>query len=213
MVVAEPLDESRPLPFRPGEGPFRIKGVAYRGHLDYVAEHVPGGVEEMVRGFRDPALATFFEQKFLASTFYDVIPLVVAGYVCARQCRKSFSEFVRIRSRYQAQKDIGGIYRVLLKLVSPMHVIQRLPALQAQYLDFTKDGTVEVVEPKRVVLRCTGLPAMLAGWYTTVNETYIEVVLTAAGARNVLVRTAPHEPDGKLEGVAAVKWRSEVVWE
>lgn len=212
-MLAEPLDESKPLPFRPGEGPFRIKGVAYRGHLDYVAEQVPGGVEEMLRGFRDPALATFFGQKFLPSTFYDIIPLVVAGYVCARQSRQSFSEFVRVRSRYQAKQDLGGIYRVLLKLVSPMHAIERLPALQAQYLDFAANGAIEVLAPKRVVMRCTGLPAMLAGWYTIVNETYIDVVLTAAGARNVLVRTAPHQPDGKIEGVDAVKWECEARWE
>ena len=113
----EPLDESKPLPCRPGESPFKIKGGAYRGHLDYVAEQVPGGVEEMLRGFRDPALAEFFQQKFLASTFYDILPLVVAGYVCARQARKSFSEFVRVRSRYPAERDVSGIYRMLIKLI------------------------------------------------------------------------------------------------
>src|SRR3954447_20372280 len=115
LTHPEPLDQSRPLPFRPGEGPFRIKGVAYRGHLEYVAEHVPGGIAEMLAGFRDPALVQFFEQKFLPSSLYDIIPLVVAGYVCARQSRRTFYDFVRVRSRYQAQKDISGIYRLLIK--------------------------------------------------------------------------------------------------
>jgi len=30
------------LPFAPGEAPFRVKGTAYRGHLEYVEQHVTG---------------------------------------------------------------------------------------------------------------------------------------------------------------------------
>jgi len=211
-VQPEPLDESRPLPFRPGEGPFRIKGVAYRGHLEYVSEYVPGGVAEMMRGFRDPALADFFAQKFLPSTFYDVVPLVVAGYVCARQSRRSFSEFVRVRSRYQAERDVGGIYRVLIKLISPMHVIERLSALQAQYLDFAEGG-VEVVGERHVLLQRPRLPAMLAGWTATVLESYVDVLLTRAGAKSVLTRPRPLQPDGEVRGFAAVRWQCDITWQ
>ena len=208
----EPLDESRALPFRPGEGPFRIKGVAYRGHLAYVSEHVPGGVEEMLRGFRDPALAAFFEQKFLPSTFYDIVPLVVAGYVCARQSRKTFSDFVRVRSRYQAEQDVGGIYRLLIKLVSPMHVIERLSALQSQYLDFAEGGA-ELVGERHALLHRPRLPAMLAGWTATVLESYVDVLLTRAGAKSVLARSRPLVPDGHVKGVAAVKWECDITWQ
>jgi hypothetical protein len=210
-VQAEPLDESRPLPFRPGDGPFRVKGVAYRGHLEYVSEHVPGGVEEMMRGFRDPALKEFFAQKFLPSTFYDVIPLVVAGYVCARQSRRSFSEFVRIRSRYQAEHDVGGIYRLLIKLISPMHVIERLAALQAQYFDFAAGG-VELIGERHALLQRPQLPAMLAGWTATVLESYIDVLLTRAGAKSVLTRPRPILPDGEIRGVPAVTWQCDITW-
>jgi hypothetical protein len=211
-VQAEPLDESQPLPFRPGEGPFRVKGVAYRGHLEYVSKHVPGGVEEMMRGFRDPALAEFFAQKFLPSSFYDIIPLIVAGYVCARQSRKTFSEFIRIRSRYQAERDVGGIYRLLIKLISPMHVIERLSALQAQYLDFAL-GSVELVGERHILLQRPQLPAMLAGWTATVIETYVDVLLTRSGAKDVLARPRPLVPDGQVHGVAAVKWQCDIHWQ
>lgn len=212
--MSEPIDESKPLPFPPGEGPFRIKGGAYRGHLDYVAEHVPGGVEEMLRGFRDPALATFFTQKFLPSTYYDILPLVVAGYVCARQSRKTYSEFLRIRARYQAQKDIGGVYRMLLKMVSPMSAVERLPALMAQYMDFASDRQFEKQGDRKVELSGRGIPQLIAPWFSTVMEAYIDVVLTAAGGRGVLTRVVtPHEPDALVRGLPAVKWRCHVTWE
>ncbi len=214
MPPIEPLDESKPLPYPPGEGPFRIKGGAYRGHLDYVAEQVPGGVDEMLRGFRDPALAEFFRRTFLPSSFYDIIPLVVAGYVCARQSHKTYSEFLRIRSRYQAQKDIGGVYRMLLKLVSPMSAVERLPALMAQYMDFASERQLEKESERRVILSCRGLPALLAPWFSGVMEAYVDVVLAAAGATNPLSRTIlPHEPDGVVKDVPAIKWRCDVTWQ
>jgi hypothetical protein len=208
------LDESKPLPFPPGEGPFRIKGGAYRGHLDYVAEHLPGGVEEMLHGFRDPALAPFFTQKFLPSTFYDIIPLVVAGYVCARQSRKTYSEFLRIRGRYQAQKDIGGVYKFLLKMVSPMSAVERLPVLMAQYLDFASDRHFEKLGDTKVELSCRGIPLLIAPWFSTVLEAYCDVVVSAAGGKGVLTRVVlPHEPDGVVKGVPAVRSRCVVTWE
>jgi hypothetical protein len=45
------------LPFPPGSSPFRIKGVAYRGHVDYAASFIPGGERAVIEGFRDAARA------------------------------------------------------------------------------------------------------------------------------------------------------------
>src|SRR5690606_38162592 len=60
------------LPFAPGEAPFRVKGTAHRGHLEYVAQHVPGGVAAMCEAFEDPRQRAFFAQPFLAASLYDV---------------------------------------------------------------------------------------------------------------------------------------------
>jgi hypothetical protein len=65
-----------------------------------------------------------------------------------------------------------------------------------------------------VELTCGGIPEMLAPWFAVVMETYVDVVLTGAGGRSVLARvTLPHELDGMVQGVAAVKWRCQVSWE
>src|SRR5262245_8543837 len=90
--------ELRAFPFAPGASPFRIKGVAYRGHLEYAQAHVPGGVAGMLADLGDPRLRAFFEQRFLASTFYDVVPLAIAGIVCGARAGQSFLEFVRTRT-------------------------------------------------------------------------------------------------------------------
>src|SRR5690606_12713961 len=54
--------ELRSLRYPPGESPFHVKGIAYRGHLEYVEAHVPGGVDAMKAAFPDPAVAAFFDQ-------------------------------------------------------------------------------------------------------------------------------------------------------
>jgi hypothetical protein len=212
VAVAYPLDESQPLPFAPGSGPFRIKGDTYNGHLDYVSKNVPGGVEAMLRGFKDPRLAEFFQQRFLAGSRYDIIPLVTAGYVCGRLSGTSFNEFVRVRSEYQANRDLNGLYRMLLKLTSPSAVLKRLPALLAQYLDFVGPTVETSLGPKHSRLAGGPIPLMLVPWFRAVNQVYMQVTLAAAGARNVTVRQLFDEPAGEQHGHATVLMNYEVQW-
>lgn len=207
------LDETQPLPFEPGKGPFRIKGVAYLGHLDYVEKKAPGGVAAMLKGFRDPALAEFFQQRFLPASWYDIIPLVVSGHVCARQCSVPFSQFLRARSKFQAELDISGIHRFLLKLASPAMVITRLPALQSQYIDFHGRGEAQMIAPGHAILSRAQLPQMFGRWFSVVNDTYAEAVITTAGGQNVLIRSDISMPDKMVHGVPTVQFRCEVRWD
>lgn len=175
--------ELRALRYPPGESPYHVKGIAYRGHLDYVEAHVPGGVAAMKAGFVDPAVAEFFDQTFLASTFYDVMPLAHAGVVCAELSGLSFHEFVRRRTIAQAETDIRGIYKWLLSLLSPRMVASRLPKVIAQYLDYLVFEPLEA-SPKRVVGRLKGIPLELRGWQSAVFEAYYVHVFELGGVRD-----------------------------
>jgi len=53
---------------------------------------------------------------------------------------------------------------------------------------------------------------MLATWFALVYETYVDVTLTAAGAKSVLTRSS-YEPDAPLRGYPTVKFRCEVSWQ
>jgi hypothetical protein len=202
------------LEIAPGESPFRMKGSAFIGHLDYVKRFVAGGLEAHFAGFRDQRQAQFLQQQhFLPSSFYDILPLVAAGYVCARQARISFTQFIRMRSRFQAERDIEGVYRTLLKISSPQLAISRLPTLQAQYFDFPGHGEAEVVEPGKAVMGRRQLPVIIAKWFTVVYETYIEVILEASGAKTVLVRSNSEARDVAAFGFPTVRYRCEVLWQ
>jgi len=206
------LPEFERFPRPPGQNPYRIKGTAYRGHMDYVEERVPGGGEAMRQGFADPALAEFFGQTFLAATFYDLYPLIAAGHVCARLCGTSFDEFVRVRSEYQAQRDVTGVYKVLLKLASAETLASRLPRLMAQYFDFAAAET-HLVAPGHVVGEQQGVPRQhIAPWLALVADTYTRTVMPMAGARDVRVKIESLRTPAKRDGVELCTLRTDIIW-
>lgn len=176
-------EELRRLRFAPGESPFRIKGNGYRGHLQYVQANIPGGVEAMNAAFDDPKLKEYFEQTFLASAFYDVLPLAHAGLVCAELSGQSFSDFVYARTRHQAEEDVSGIYKWLLTLLSPRLVSSRLTKFMAQYFDFMS-FEVESSDSSSVHGKLAGVPPELRAWTTTVFEAYYRHVFKLGGVKD-----------------------------
>lgn len=199
------------LPFAIGTSPFRVKGVAYRGHVEYVEQHVPGGLAAQTEAFARPELGKFFEQKFLAASFYDVVPLAAAGFVCARLVGSTFSAFVRTRSQWQASKDIEGVYRVLLKLASAEMVARRLPKMVGQYFNFG-EAVVTESQAGRVHGSLERVPGPLVPWYLGVIEPYVETALRTAGAREPKIKALTPRPQGVEAGIETFSVPYELSW-
>jgi hypothetical protein len=192
--------EHENLPFAPGASPFHVKGIVYRGHVDYANRFITGGATAVAAAFRNPALTTFYGQQFLAASWYDALPLLPAWFQCAKLLNQPPIEFLRARTRHQAEQDIRGVYRWLVKIASAEAVAQRVPRVVGQYFDFgTTDASV--VRPGVVRLQQTGLPVLMAPWFATVSETFVSVALEIAGAKQVTIRRKPLEPDGKAHGL------------
>jgi hypothetical protein len=172
MLGAEP-----PVP--PGEGPFRIKGTGYLGHLKWIDAAYPGGRQAFLAAI-SPEMRRFFEQQFMAIGFNDILPLVCCGHTCAPVFRMSYYDFVVYRSRDQAEQDLKGMYRALLKISTPRVLASRVPNIFAQYLDF---GTVKVtqVENYRACWELTNFPLALSEWVRAVYEGFTTVLLATAG--------------------------------
>ncbi len=200
------------LPFAPGEAPFRIKGVAYRGHVEYVDRYVPGGNRAVLDALGLPALTKFFAQPFLASERYDVFPLAIAGIGCGRVLGRSFLDFVRERASWQATEDTRGVYRLVLSAASPGALASRLPRLVAQYFDFG-GVTVVAADAGHVEAVRTGIPRPLAEWYVAATEPYIATVLRLAGAKNVATIPGALTPENVTDhGVPLVRIAFRVEW-
>jgi hypothetical protein len=197
--------------FFPGQSPFRVKGQAYRGTVERVRERL-AAEGKTFRDVLDVETALFFEQPFLAATFYDVLPIVPLVRLGARLEGLTMSAFVDRISRDQALTDISGVYRLLLRVASPEMVAKRLPRLTAQYFNF---GIVEdegLVAPGKVRMVRRGLPEEIIDWYTTAACSYVSQVLAETGAVNPGARVLGTEPDEPLHGVATRSMRFEFTW-
>jgi hypothetical protein len=198
-------------PFEPGAGPFGIKGTIYKRHLEYVAEVVPGGVAASLRGLPDARYVRFFEQQFLAASFYDIFPLLVAAGPCAALMNTTAHDFVAARARNQAPKDLNGVYRFLLAMVPTSSVARRLPQLIQQILNF---GTVEVLrdEPGSISAALVGLPEAVVPWFSVVINAYGEEALRTSGAKTASMVMKPGDVVGSKHGVPVCRSPVEIRW-
>jgi hypothetical protein len=209
--VASFVPDPTKWPFAPGASPFGIKGTVYKRHLEYVAEVVPGGVAASLEGLPSPDYARFFEQQFLAASFYDIFPLLVAAGPCATLMKTTAHDFVAKRARDQAPKDLNGVYRFLLAMVPTASVARRLPQLLQQMFNF---GSAEALrdEPGSVSAAILGLPEVVAPWFSVVINAYGETALRVSGAKTASMVMRIGDVVGDKHGVPIVRCPVEIRW-
>lgn len=196
--------ELETFPFAPGESPFRIKGVAYRGHVEYVQRHVPGGMAAVHARTRNPDIVNFFEKtNFLASSLYDVVPLAYAGMPCAEVVGLPFLGFVQQRTQMQVEYDTDGVYRGLLAMVGVNALVKRLPQLVSQYTNFA-NVKIEWAQGDMIVTRHDAIPRAIAPWWVAVTDTYVRIAAKRVGAKNVDVQYDRPLSAGSAHGVPLV---------
>lgn len=179
-----------------GQSPFRVKGVLYRGTLGFFEQTVRGGTQALFDEIRSPELLAFLQQRFLPSSWYDVLPAIPLIEAEARAMRLGVKPYLLHRTRWQAQQDLGGVYRFVLRLASPEMVLNRLPRIGTQMFDFPAPQPTQWVQRNQAVVLIGNIPASLAGWLGTSFGIYIETALGLAGANGTQVepRTPLAEP-------------------
>ncbi len=198
-------------PFKTGQAPFKVKGIAYAFHMEYVESEVPGGAAAQNARFADRAFAEFFQQPFFATSWYDVYPLVQAGHACGQVTQVGFEEFVRIRGRHQVKRDLGLVRRALLKVLSPAAIAVRVPQINATYFDFVSIES-QPVGKGTVEGECRGLPGAVLRWYQLVTETFIDEVIARGGARDRSVRWEQPTAAGVAHGIPVYDVAYQVRW-
>jgi hypothetical protein len=174
----------------PGQSPFRIKGVAWR---DTVARHaeLAGGCERVAAELPTDAHRRFYQQPFLASGWYDVLPMLFVDAAAARVSGLDYGESLRQGTRRQATRVLSGIYKGFVRMMVPSAVAWALPRLASSYYDFGKVET-ERVGAQQVRGRVLGIPQVLAGWYALTSLEYVLVALELCGCvRPALDWSAP----------------------
>lgn len=203
-----PIVETMPAPV--GGTPFRAKGHIYLKMRDNMNATVDGGAEAVVAATRDRDAAAFFEQRFVAGGWYDALPMGPLAQTHARLLGRPTHQVMRERGREIAERDVPGVYRTFLKLVSPELFVGRAPRIASLYFDFGA-ATYEMLPPGRARTRLAGLPYSLALMMAGTVEGFMAASLEQCGGRDVVVRTLDATFDGGVVGgipTAAVRHES-----
>ncbi|MCA9599715.1 MAG: hypothetical protein KC776_40680 [Myxococcales bacterium] len=191
--------------------PFCIKGVVYRGLRECYDATVPGGTEAVLAELRDDDVHAFFSQSFLAGGWYDIFPLLELDAAAARAARVSFEQQVTRASEWQAKHELGGVYRVFLRLLRPGTIGAGIARMAGTYYDFARMETTRV-SPTELVVVMHGVPEEMAAWLTLVTSTYVRVALELAKVPGVSVFRSPYKRTGTSEGHAVGEVSARLVW-
>jgi hypothetical protein len=193
---------------------FRTKGLVHAGAVEFWDAMVPGGAQAVRATLIDSGqeeAARFYETRFVPGAWYPVLPVLVSAVAAARLRRKAVGDHVRENSAWLAERDLRGVYRVVLTVASVDAVARRLGGLSMRYFDF---GSAETRPVSRGVVESdrAGIPAPLGPWFNWCAEGFVPVALKMAGAKSVAVRTSQPVPEGTMHGVATVRLRFEMRW-
>lgn len=160
--------------------PFRTKGVGYRGHMEYVTQHLDGGLAAMNAALPDDKMRAFFAQPFVAGGWYDVMPLAVAGEVCARISGVPLDTFLRIRARHQVGLDLGGVYGFLARFATRGLIARGVGDAVTRYFEFLHVDSHKTL-PDRVETVVSGVPEPILDWVGVLMVAYAEAVFEHVG--------------------------------
>ncbi len=157
----------------------------------------------MTDALGDPALVALLGDGVVSMGQYDALAILPISQVAARLCGKTHLQLVRDNARWLAERDINGIYKLLLKVFSPETVAKRLPKAAMQYFAFGEASASRQGE-KRVEALQRGIPEPMWAWMAAAVEGFSGVALDLAGGKRPTIRVVSHERDGELGGVPTV---------
>jgi len=188
-----------------------VKGLLYLGNIQFHDRVVPGGFAATLRHLPDERVRAFFQQNFLAATFYDLAPVLDLSSTGALLAGQPTWQFVRETARWAAHLRLPEVYKSLLS-PSPKAMFMKSPRIVQQYVDFGKVEAVELSDSRGQISNHK-IPAFLASWFLEACQGYFTGGLELAGAQNIRIPMAtPVESDGVLRGVEAVRATYDVEW-
>ncbi|HEY2517688.1 MAG TPA: serine/threonine-protein kinase [Polyangiaceae bacterium] len=199
------------LPCSPGAGPFKVKGVAYRGLVYLVGKVLPSGMEGLCDAVGDDALRKFLLQPFVASPRYDIFPMIPAFATLARLLDTPLEVLAKKSSTAQAQYDAKTVYRALYEGVTLDQLPEKIARFNQYFYDFG-DYSGETIEKAHVRVRFGKVPAFILPWFIPCFLAYCEESVRILGGKEVSTQSDRVKPDGSRAGHELVSQQSDIRW-
>ncbi len=198
------------LPCAAGTGPFRIKGVFYKGFVARLASTI--GLDSFAERLTDEGLKVFIRQPFLATARYDIFPFVPLHGALARHLGVSMVELIRTATAAQVRYDSTHVYKTIFHSARPEDLADRVARFNGQIYDFGKfSGRLD--GPKALVLDFEEVPAFVDPWFGPMHVAYAIEGMRVSGAVSVTVASHQMRDAGTQRGFPVVSYRTQITWE
>jgi hypothetical protein len=180
--------------------------------MDHIHKHVPGGLGTICADISNKDVEPFLRDTiFLATSSYDIEPVMYLIRTLAHLSRMPLDKFVRERSRNAAERDVVGTYRAQMRSASTEEMATRLPRMFDRYFEPCRAESLNV-QASCTEMRFSALPASALGFYIWPNEGFVSGALEAVGARDVRFTWNYPFADGELEGAALQSITCHITW-
>jgi hypothetical protein len=212
MLLSDPcFDVPVHIPLAPGTSPFWQKGLVYRGNLDFMNRHVPGGVPAIVRNLPTPELRKFFEQRFEVSQWYDSLPNAYFQQTAAQLRGVPLVEHAQQLGVFHARERLKGFSSLVLKVLSTQSVALWVPRVPSMYYSYAKTHT-QIIGPRRVALTVAGVPVMMARWIGAIFAATGGAFIASSGAKDVVAGFSSAEPESSKHEIPVCCLEGLITW-
>jgi hypothetical protein len=186
--------------------------MSMNGLVTFIKDQAPGQFDSIVQRIPDADIRDFVRQTFVATGWYDFLPILHLASAAAALLRVPTAELLVDHAKWQVQKDLHGANKLLAaKLITPEAMVARSADIRRRYYDFC-DLEVVSCAPGVLVTAVSRLPEILVPWFKVVPRAAQNALMCFAGAENNHVTYSPCKPDGETHGVPLVKLTARRTW-
>ncbi len=190
--------------------PFRVKGLVYKATRGYFDKNLGVGYDALLAAL-PPSLRTFMEQPFLSGNHYEVMLMPDLINLEAQVAGVSSEVYLRSRTRWQAEKDLSGVYKLIARVAPPAVIARRVMVLLPQVFNF---GSAHLIseKPSQLCIELRGIPIPLVAWLERVAVMYAYTCLEFAQAKDVRIFVLPRSPGPVSQGYPTMSLHFEARW-
>jgi hypothetical protein len=182
----------------------QIKGVVFRAFMRFLRDGYGEEAVTRVLSLLPPELADKLRADILFTGNWYPLAWYRQMHAAAQEATGAGSELARAKGHAGVTRDLSGIYKIFLRIVSPEFVIGRSAQLFNLYYD---TGTMEVLDKRNGGARarwrgCVGFDHNI--WVDVLGG--CEAALTAAGAKNVRLTVVSGGREGDENMEAEARW-------
>jgi hypothetical protein len=190
--------------------PFRVKGVVFTATRPYFDKHVDGGYDALLDSL-PPSLRDFMSQPFVSGAQYEVMHIPDLVNYEARAARSDPDVYLRARSRWQAERDLGGVYKLIARAAPAGIVVRRSMVLLPQIFNFGK-AQMRSESANHAHVEISGIPLPLVPWLERVIVVYVSTVIEYARIVDPQINILPRSPGPDAHGYPTLCLNFEARW-